>query len=329
MSKQSKDPRKHHTVPVGYLKNFTDENGLNWVITSELKIFSNIPKNILNRKDYNTITFNDGTTSLIIESGYLNQIERFFAQVNDSKVNNLIPLTKEDKAKMAMFIAAQFMRAEGRRDAMLDFMNRIEESTRWVDKLTEEQKIQLAEQHQHIRPGNDEGVPVSELLKHRDDMSTFMASGLPDNVEGIAPIIYDMQWALIYDKKGRFITSDDPVVLVNPTLDAMNGGKGTWMRAGLAQDDVELSFPLTKHVQLLAGWKLAKDLWYVNALESHVEEFNRRQLRHSRTIVLSSKALAGARLREIETRNRLYAIRNVLAKPMKEILREEINNQSI
>jgi hypothetical protein len=328
MSKQNNNPKKHHTVPVGYLKNFTDENGLNWLVTSELKMFSNIPKNILNRKDYNTITFDDGTKSFMIESGYLNQIERDFAEVNDSKINNLTPLTKEDKAKLAVFVAAQHMRTEGRRDAMLDFMNRIEESTRWVDELTEEQKIKLAEQNNHLHPGGDDGIPVSELLKHRDDMSTFMASGLPDNVEGIAPIIYDMHWALIYDKNGRFITSDDPVVLVNPTLDAMNGGKGTWMRAGLAQDDVELSFPLTQHVQLLAGWKLSKDLHYVNALEPQIEEFNRRQLRHSRTIVLSSEAQAIARLREIKIRNRLYEIRNVLARPFKEMLKEEVESEN-
>jgi hypothetical protein len=328
MSKQNKDPKRHHTVPVGYLKNFTDENGLNWVVNSELKMFSNVPKNILNRKNYNTITFGDGTKSFVIESGYLNQIEGAFAEVNDSKVNNLVPLNLEDKAKVAMFVAAQLMRAEGRRDAMLDFMNRIEESTSWITDLTEEQKKKLAKQNKHILPSNEESIPVSELLKHRDDMSTFMASGLPDNVEEIAPIIYDMQWALIYDKKGRFITSDDPVVLVNPTIDAMNGGKGSWMRAGLAQDDVELSFPLTKHVQLLAGWKLSKDLQYVNASESHVEEFNRRQLRHSRAVVLSSKAQAEGRLREIETRNKLYDVRNVLTRPFKQVLREEMENNN-
>jgi len=324
MTKKNKDPKKHHTVPVGYLKNFTDKNGLNWVVTSELKVFSNVPKNILNRKNYNTITFGDGTKSFVIESGYLNQIEKAFSDVNDSKVNSLKPLSLEDKAKIAMFIGAQFMRAEGRRNAMLDFMNRIEESTRWVEDLTEEQKRKLAEQNKSMFPDSEDSVPVSELLKHREDMSTFMASGLPDNVEGIAPIIYDMQWALIYDKNGRFITSDDPVVLVNPTLDAMNGGKGTWMQAGLMQDDVELSFPLTKHVQLLAGWKLSKDLQYVYAAESQIEEFNRRQMRHSRSVVLSSEAAANARLREIRIRNKLYDARNVLAKPFKEVLKEEL-----
>lgn len=324
MGQKSKEPKRHHTVPVGYLKNFTDGNNLNWVITHELRKFSNIPKNILNRKNYNTITFKDGSKSFVIESGFLNQIEAAFCAVNDSKVNHMAQLDQQDKAVVAVFIAAQMLRTEGRRDAMLDFMNRLEESTSWMNDLTDEQKHQLAESDRHLLPSGEKSVPVSEVLKLREDMSSFMASGLPGGVEEIAPIIFDMKWALVYDEKGGFITSDDPVVLVNPTLDAMNGGKGSWMHAGLVQNDVELSFPLTKNVSILAGWKLTQDLQYIPAPQGNVEELNMRQMRHSKSIVLSSEASADLCLKEIKLRNKYYDVRNVLSKPFKEMVKAEI-----
>lgn len=325
MATPSKAPKKHHTVPVGYLKNFTDTNGLNWVINNKLKKFSNVPKNILNRKNYNTITFDDGSKSFFIESGYLNQIETKFSHVNDTKVNNLILLNEHDKAIIATFIAAQMLRAEGRRDAMLDFMNRIEERTSWINDLTEEQKKNIAENNKYFPHSSEDSIPVSELLKLREDMSSFMASGLPSGVEEIAPIIFDMNWALVVDDKGRFITSDDPVVLVNPSLDATNDSKGSWMQAGLAQNDVELSFPLTKNVTILAGWKLEKDLQYLPATEDNVREFNMRQMRHSKIIVLSSEDAANNKLQEIQLRNKYYKVRNVLSKDFREIVKDELN----
>ena len=324
MTQKSKAPKRHHTVPVGYLKNFTDSKGLNWVITHELRKFSNIPKNILNRKNYNTITFKDGSKSFVIESGFLNQIETDFCAVNDSKVSHMTQLDQQDKAIISVFIAAQILRVEGRRDAMLDFMNRIEEQTSWMNDLTDEQKRQLADESRSIFSNNEESVPVSELLKHRKDMSTFMASGLPSGVEGLAPIIYEMNWALAYDRKGRFITSDDPVVLVNPTLDAMNGGMGSWMHAGLAQNDVELSFPLTKNVSILAGWKLEKDLQYIPVSDEHIEQLNMRQMRHSKSVVLSSEQAADQRLEEVKLRNKYYGVRNVLSEPFKEVVKKEL-----
>ena len=327
MSNRSKNvPRKHHTVPKSYLKKFTDNKGMNWVIDDKLRLYSKNPSNLLLKKDFNTITLSDGSESLFIESVYLNKMERHFAFINNTKIAHYQKITIEDKAAISVYIAAQLLRVEARRNATLEFIGKIDEMTSWMMQLSEDEKKHLAD-NPIIPTDNSRGVPVDEFLKLRNtkSMSTFMSANLPRQVESISKIIFNMNWGFIYtSSEDKFITSDDPVSIVNPQLDKAYGAS-EHNAPGLGQEHIELTFPLSKNVTLLSGWLIESDLEYLPAQKWMISEFNKRQVRHAKLLVFSSEKDALAKLNYIRVRKRLYGVRNVLSQELDKMIENEID----
>src|SRR6185312_3362380 len=103
------DPKRHHTVPSCYLENFADERGRVWVLDKKDKIFDIRPENILVENHFYRITLKDGSKSSIVENT-LSDIEGVYATIYREKISKNLLLTPQEKADMAVFVAAMMHR---------------------------------------------------------------------------------------------------------------------------------------------------------------------------------------------------------------------------
>ena len=311
-----KEYRKQHTVPKSYLNNFTDTNGSLWMMDTKLNVYRNAPKNTLTKDSYYDVQF-QGKSSLIIEKGFLGTLEGQFAQIYKDKISKKIRLTEEEKGLMSIFIAAQLNRVPGRRDAMLDFINRVEEMTKPFIDMTDDEKEEIARQS-FPAPRDGDSIPVEELLKMRDTINSDSSAMLPGLSFDIAPMIFSMNWGFMYYEDGDnfFFTSDDPCTMVNPDFEQRFG---PYNHPGLIQDGVELMMPLSPTISVLCGWRLEQDLEYIPVNDEMVNQANQRHLRHGSLIITNGEKVANAVKQHIIRRRQLSEIKNVLSKPLMDI----------
>lgn len=314
-----KSNRKQHTVPRVYLSNFTDTNGSLWMLNTSMKVYKNAPQNTLTKDYFYDVNF-QGETSLFVEKGFLDTLEGIFARIYKDKISQKLLLTEEEKGLVSIFVAAQLNRVPARRNAMVDFINRIEEKTKPFMNLSQKELRQMSSFSPPTTDGDS--MPVSELLKYRENIDSNSSVMLPALSVDIAEYIFNMQWGFMYYEKGDnfFITSDDPCTMVNPEMERMFGPDALISRPGLEQNDVELMIPLSPTIALLCGWKLKQDLQYIPVRNIDVNNVNQRQLRHGSLIITNSEKFANHIKHYIEHRKKLYVVRNVLSTPLMDII---------
>jgi len=316
--------KKQHTVPKTYLENFADPKGSIWMLNTELKIYPNAPKNTLTRNFYYNVTFN-GKDSLIVEKGFLGALESEFANVYHTKIKNKLRLTDEEKVKVSLFVAAQFNRVPGRRDAMRDFLDRVEKMTermkRSVEGMSEKERENLARFNAISSHGHRDSIPADDLIKMKDTLDKDYSAMLPELTFDIAPIIFSMNWGFMVYEKGDnfFITSDDPCTMANPDLERHYGAGTLISTPGLGQKGVELMIPLSPTISLLAGWLLRSDRAYIPVTSEMVDDTNKRHLRHGTLTITNSERHAQALKDYVLRKQKLYAVRNVLSEPIEEM----------
>lgn len=280
-----KEPRRHHTVPVVYLQNFTDENEQCWVFNDKFAFFHNAPKNILNRKDFNTITNRNGEKSYEIEKVYLNRLEGIYGKLVE-KIINFERITLSDKKQLSFFIAAQFARTEKQRRTLVNILDQIKEKTALMNESLAGRNIPSFDSLPEELKRNS--VSIEELDEQTKDMNTFHASTIPNTVNETWSYFYNMKWNFLVSRGVKFITSDDPVRLVDPTK-ISDYGESTNYTPVLTDKNLEINFPLTKFVSLLALKTLGTDLTYITVNDGIVETLNNRQLMHARQVILSDE----------------------------------------
>lgn len=109
--------KRHHTIPKFYLQNFTDKDGFVWVLDTKDSIFRTRPENILVESHFYTVTLKSGEKSLFVEDSLAN-IEGDYAAIFENKIAKNLFLTDEERAKVAVFIAALFLRTRPHRESM-------------------------------------------------------------------------------------------------------------------------------------------------------------------------------------------------------------------
>ncbi len=115
-----------------------------------------------------------------------------------------------------------------------------------------------------------------------------------DQLPEISQIIFDMKWAVLVNRGGNFVTSDDPVTVLRPQSIRKHGANAIGSAPGLLYDDSELTLPLSKERLLLAGWQLNEDS-YLDAPDDIVEKLNHRTItKSSEKIVAKSQEQAEA-----------------------------------
>ncbi|NVN96527.1 MAG: DUF4238 domain-containing protein [Bacteroidetes bacterium] len=284
--------KRHHTIPRCYLENFTDENGFVWVLDTKDNIFNIKPENVLLENHFYTITLKNGEKSLVVEDTLAN-IEGAYISIFENKIKNNLFLNDEERAKVSVFIAALFLRTKSHREDLRSLFSQLKNSMvdwkKQFESMSEEGKRILAATPSS---GKGESIKIEDVDNYLDNLNEYHSVSTIEQLPGIAQIIFDMKWSVWTNKDNKFITSDNPVVLLRPESIKKYGPNAFGSRPGFLYKDVELTIPLSKNKLLLAGWLLNEDS-YVNAPDDMVKEVNHRTIiGSSERIITKSKTEA-------------------------------------
>ncbi len=297
--------KRHHTVPKCYLENFTDSDGFVWVLDTKDNIFRIKPENILLENHFYTITLKDGEKSLVVEDTLAN-IEGAYIAIFQNKIEKELPLTNEERAEVAVFIAALYIRTspyrEGLRGALGTLRSGVEDWEKQFETMSEESKKAMAA---IPSSGKGESISIDDLDKYLRNFNEHHSMNVIEQLPEIAQIIFDMKWAIWKDADSNFVTSDDPVVLLRPESIKKYGANAIGSRPGLLYKDTELTLPLSKDRLLLAGWILNENS-YIDVPGDIVQKINHRTITGSsdRIITKSQKDAEAIRDKYSETKDK-------------------------
>lgn len=292
-------------MPRCYLENFTDHDGFVWVLDTKDNIFRIKPENILLENHFYTITLKDGEKSFVVEDTLAN-IEGAYIAIFQNKIEKELPLTDEERARVAVFIAALYIRTspyrEGLRSAFGTLRRGMEDWKKQFETMSKESKRAMAAIQSS---GKDELISIDDLDKYLENFNEHHSVNVIEQLPEIAQIIFDMKWAIWRDINSNFVTSDDPVVLLRPESIKKYGANAIGSKPGLLYKDTELTLPLSKDRLLLAGWILNKNS-YIDVPDDIVRRINHRTITGSsdRIITKSQKDAETIRDKYTETVNK-------------------------
>lgn len=297
--------KRHHTVPKCYLENFTDSDGFVWVLDTKDNIFHIKPENILLENHFYTITFKNGEKCLLVEDMLAN-IEGAYISIFQNKIEQDLPITDEERAKVAVFIAALYIRTSPYRESLRGALGTLRSSTEdWkkqFETMSEESKKKMAA---IPSSGKGESISIDDLDKYLGNFNEHHSMNVIEQLPEIAQIIFDMKWCIWRDVHSNFVTSDDPVVLLRPESIKKYGPNAIGSRPGLLYKDTELTLPLSKDRLLLAGWILNENS-YMDVPDDIVQKINHRTITGSsdRVITKSQRDAESIRDKYTETKDK-------------------------
>lgn len=276
--------KKHHKIPATYLENFADTNGKFWVADRELKVYPQTPSGLLTENDYYTIRFPDGGGTLVVETKYLGGIEGSYADLYKRKIGKFEQITKKEKATLAIFVASMMERQPQSRKSLERFFKDVKEKVEHLKMVPPEN---LKKFSQLMPPSGGLSIPADDLLEAAKDVGSLHTSMIPGTVSDIAPIIFNMHFALFVRGNGSkpFLTSDNPFTMINPVAENRWGQGTIGASPGLAQEDVEVTLPLSSNVVLMCGWQYREDCVYLPLASDYVDEINKRTTRNAGIII--------------------------------------------
>ena len=252
------DPKKQHTIPKCYLKQFVDPNIPSnfgpcvWIFERKTKRGKrqNI-RSVLTQTDMYTF---QGDYS--IEKS-LAQLEGEYADIFEKKIKNKLPLTPYEHAVFCGFVAAMLQRTFKQKDHIEGFIGKLVD---WAKQL---------EMAHGAEPKSS--VAWEEARKDAHKLSVV------ETVPEIAKILGQMNVAFLCSKSKRisYITSDSPVYLFNSQLQFHN-----WSSPSFGQRHVEVRMPLSPEISVCFSW-VNNLRGYLDATEDMVHNDNRMTYGHS------------------------------------------------
>lgn len=251
--------KAHHYIPEFYLRLFVDpvhapnlwryERG-----QAEPKRLP--PETIAVQSHYYAVPTPEGGKDQIVEE-MLSQLESAAAPVIKSLVNDPgRALSPDERGALAAFTASMLTRVPFFRGMIEDFTAEVVGKTaRMV--ASDPRRFEALMRRVEQETGRPVDIPVEKvreflLDRERYEIKTSPVASLETMVEvtpEFVPIIADMNWAVLTPPGGYvFVTSDTPVVLVNPAL------QGSPYGPGLLQESVEVTFPMAPKACLAATW---------------------------------------------------------------------------
>jgi len=232
----------------------------------------------------------NGEKSLVIEDTLAN-IEGAYANIFADKISQNKFLTPEERAKVSIFISAMIHRTKPNRESMRNMLQKLKgtmsEWKKQFETMSEEQRRTAAA----IPSSGGASITMGDLDEYLKDFDEQQSMRLIDDTVSTAQIIFDMKWAVVSceDLEHRFVTSDNPLVMMRPLSIKKYGRNAIGSLAGLGYQDVEVTISLSKDKLLLAGWILNEDS-YTFMPKDMSEGFNQRTILHSsEKIITSSK----------------------------------------
>lgn len=288
--------RKHHYIPQFYLKKFTDPR---FRLPEEPYIwFFEKGMTESKRKSPPNIAFEVGFYDFHVDKDLITQeVENNLAELEYAaslilkKVEKGSLPTIQEKQIFSEFIWTMQMRNTFQRTNQNKV---IEDIHRLALKIAAEHpeyiKRSLVSSGESPEDITDERIEkiISLIISDNYDVKIpqeYSIMNMIENAQQMSMIISKMSWTLLKsDEQILFVTSDNPVVLSDPTNESRLYGPG------FLSKKVEMTFPLTPKLCLLASWKEGEDTFHkIDSLI--VAEINNRTIRYSHKYIFSSMKL--------------------------------------
>ena len=253
-------PKRQHHVPRFYLEHFTDQNGDVWT-------YDNLKNTIRNSIPNETANETNLYSGLNDQGEYDDSIEKLLAGI-EFKAAAIYPkvlrnenITGQERADFAVFIATLYSRSPS-------LMNSYAEG---LGYMAQHLTNVVMSKRSHFESSMDEFDQMkgkSTTQQERDDLFAFAkdpsrytiqvdkkrgisALGVADL---ISPIISDMTWFVFESAEQHLITSDNPVVQVNPPTDR----HPVYGDGGFKNPNSNISLPLSNRYLLGMAWLKAR-----------------------------------------------------------------------
>jgi len=251
---------KHHIIPRFYLKGFTDpdvpggHNPYVWLYSFDRRVWRRRGvENVAAVAGYYTWTDETGRERQEVEQG-LGIIENSVAHILRKKIHIQRPLTVQERLRLGVFIMLMFMRVPFQHRLMHDLASQrgTEILRRQLREWQENPELfEEARRKQEQRTGKTFGDITLEDLNPDSftvtpNRAATIAASLWIAIHA-APALCSMGWRFLVSRPpAYFVTSDHPFFVVDPSR-----GR-TLHETGLLIPGVEVTFPLTRNVALLA-----------------------------------------------------------------------------
>ena len=117
-------------------------------------------------------------------------------------------------------------------------------------------------------------------------LSMFMLHG-----HTLGEIIYQMNWIFVEaTERFKFITCDNPVLDVDPTYNPNNFYNSI---SGLGNKNIELTFPISSELALLASWDNNRKECFIPGNNQLIKDFNKRAVMSARRFIYVSEKKEG------------------------------------
>jgi|GEM_PF-3998647 len=284
--------KRHHILPRFYLDGFTDKEkvigDLSLLYQYERKMGNPNPvqpKNAAVSKHFYSFRDRDGSIITGFED-ILAKLEDDTAPLFRKIIARKSMLNPEEAAIFALFVMCMWLRTQRLRDIWhrlnIDFFEQ-----HFIELAKDKDKFHKKCLDCEKRTGKPLGKDFEYLrkfvLSRNYDLKTnptlsmqFITLHVPE----LAEILHRMQWAFLSrTSEQAFLTSDNPVVVINP-LHAVN-----YLHAGLAQKDVEITFPLDSTMCFFAKWNCPRG--FSVGPPALIRKINRRTACNARRFVYS------------------------------------------
>lgn len=248
-------PKRHHYLPQFYLKEFADPSDKVWLYDRETgKLWHTHVKDVCVETHYYSITKPDGSKDPSLEKIF-SGMESKAKNVID-KLNKNEPITEEEKAELAMFIAFQFVRVPGFEHEINDNAEKIMKKMAEVAFCSEERAKIMLSKHKETNAKEHVEVTPKELVEFvkkdgynivfNREFSLAMSVKLSRE---FYDLFMQMNWVFLMAPKDKaFVTSDNPFMLLPPK----NYKPGIY-GVGLITEGAKKIIPLSSRVCLYMG----------------------------------------------------------------------------
>ncbi len=277
------------------MRGFADgaSEGLVWVYDKNSdKVFGNIPKNIGFEKHYHTFCRPDGTKDTnTIEDYFCHVWEGPTAKIFESIKAGSLP-TDDDRAFFARFLGLSLTRSPTHREHVNKIIAHVKKAVgqcNAADPRNFAQSLRNYERDLGEKLTDDpEGlrkiIIEGEYEVHANPnlyLKMFVDHGL-----SFGKIIEKMTWIFVRaSDRFKFLTSDNPFFFRDPTPDpySIYGG------GGLLNKNVEVSFPVSNDIALVAVWGKNVMAGYIQANHELAKTINRRSVFAAHRFVYGSE----------------------------------------
>lgn len=250
---------KAHIIPESYLKGFVDPNtpqghdpSLHLYDFSTQSWKRRAPQKALRQTDYYALPGMEGDEKDALDHGPMGAIEGRAAQLVRTKIEAKSPLSFEEKRDYAEFIGLMMGRVPAHR-ARMDHLIGEAYAQPWLmmAQYNPERYRRMVEAYE--RDTGQKAPSLADWRMLEEGKIRFHLSQW-DHVQGMAGVldavtipITKMRWVFFHTSPPNwFITSDNPVSLRVPNHPEWG--------FGLRRKDIQLTFPVTRSIGLLACW---------------------------------------------------------------------------